>query len=135
MADDQIEYEEELSREDLAIHEAGHAIAFLLAGCPFHSVTIEEEVTEHGILDGSIIPDPKRAERFSKQNPPMAAIMYFVNACAADVAVAKSRGKETTPFIMRDAEDEWSEPLIPDQWASQPFPVNAHAASNSTGGR
>jgi hypothetical protein len=30
---------------------------------------------------------------------------------------------------------EWSEPLVPDQWASQPFPVMAQAASNSTGGR
>jgi hypothetical protein len=29
----------------------------------------------------------------------------------------------------------WSEPLVPDQWASQPFPVIVHAASNSTGGR
>jgi hypothetical protein len=29
----------------------------------------------------------------------------------------------------------WSEPLLPDQCASQPFPIIAHAASNSTGGR
>jgi len=29
----------------------------------------------------------------------------------------------------------WSEPLVPDQRASQPFPAMAQAASNSTGGR
>jgi hypothetical protein len=43
----------------------------------------------------------------------------------------------TTPEVRTAADwlGDWSEPLLPDQWASQPFPAIAHAASNSTGGR
>jgi len=38
--------------------------------------------------------------------------------------------------LYEDAKHEqWSEPLVPDQRASQPFPAMAQAASNSTGGR
>jgi len=102
----QIEYEDELSREALATHEAGHALAFLIAGCPFHSLTIEPETTNNGIRDGAIIPDPDRAQRFVIGNPPLASIMYLVNACVGDVAVAQYDGKGTASISIRDAEHE-----------------------------
>lgn len=41
-------------------------------------------------------------------------------------------------YLLHPPEDrarEWSEPLIPDHGASQPFPLRALASSNSAGGR
>jgi len=102
----QIEYEDELSREALATHEAGHALAFLIAGCPFHSLTIEAEAVDYGIRDGAIVPDPDRAQKFVLRNPPMAFVMYLVTTCVGDVAVAQYEGKETANIKVRDAEHE-----------------------------
>ena len=102
----QIEYEDELSPEALATHEAGHALAFLIAGCPFHSLTIEAETVDFGIRDGAIVPDPGRAQKFVIRNPPMASIMFLVNTCVGNVAVAQHEGKITTHIGIRDAEHE-----------------------------
>lgn len=100
------EHEDLPSREALATHEAGHAVVFLLVGCPFHSLTIEEVRESYGIRDGAIVPDVDGAQQFVLGNPPLAAAMFLVNACIGDVAMARHEGKPTASITIRDAEHE-----------------------------
>lgn len=95
-----------LPDDEIAAHEAGHAIVFLIFGQPFSAITIEES----GSYSGAVIPDSAAAAAMRlrlKLGAIEHTLLDLIIWCAGPVAQSRQRGDEkiTVPYLIADCND------------------------------